>query len=132
MFGECTNNSLWLENRPVKASEGLFYSSELARVALERCRTAREAVDLMGKLVDTYGLYGTGETLLVADQNEGWVFEMQPIPTGIGDLWIAQRVPDGEIFVAANQFRIRDISAQNPDQVFNPALPDKLKALGCL
>ena len=95
MFGECTNNSLWLENRP-------------------------------------YGLYGTGETLLVADQNEGWVFEMQPIPTGIGGLWVAQRVPDGEIFVAANQFRIRDISAQNPDQVFNPALPDKLKALGCL
>ena len=130
MFGECTNNSLWLENRPVKAGEGLFYSSELARVALERCRTAREAVDLMGKLVDTYGLYGTGETLLVADQNEGWVFEMQPIPTGIGGLWIAQRVPDGEIFVAANQFRIRDISAQNPDQVFNPALPDKLKDLG--
>ena len=71
MFGECTNNSLWLENRPVKAGEGLFYSSELARVALERCRTAREAVDLMGKLVDTYSLYGTGETLLVADQNEG-------------------------------------------------------------
>jgi len=89
MFGECTDNSLWLENRPVKAGGGIFYSSELARVALERCRTAREAVQLMGKLIDTYGLYGTGETLMVADQHEGWVFEMQPVPTGIGGLWIA-------------------------------------------
>ena len=89
MFGECTDNSLWLENRPVKAGGGIFYSSELARVTLERCRTAREAVQLMGKLIDTYGLYGTDETLMVADQHEGWVFEMQPVPTGIGGLWIA-------------------------------------------
>ena len=71
MFGECTNNSVRLPYRPPKAGENIFYSSKLARVALERCRTAREAVQLMGHLVDTYGIYGTSETLLVADQQEG-------------------------------------------------------------
>ena len=45
-------------------------------------------------------------------------------------LWIAQRVPDGAVFVCANQFRIRDILPGNPDQIFNPALPEQLKSLG--
>jgi dipeptidase len=129
MLGECTDNAR-LEILPVHAGQGIFYSSELGRVALERCRTAREAVHLMGRLVDTYGIYGTGETLLVADKDEGWVFEMQPVPSGHGGLWVAQRVPDGEVFAAANQFRIRDISLDDPDQIFNPELPAELQKLG--
>lgn len=130
MLGECTNHSGRLEKLSAVESEGIFYASELGRVALERCRTAREAVELMGALIDEHGLWGTGETLLVADRDEGWVFECMPTPTGEGGLWIAQRVPDGEVFVAANQFRIRSINADNPNQIFNPALPDQLKALG--
>src|SRR6056297_1866647 len=51
MFGECTNGSkVTLDPLP---GVRLFYSSELSRVALERCRTAREAVELMGELIDT-------------------------------------------------------------------------------
>ncbi|MBQ9698529.1 MAG: C69 family dipeptidase [Acidaminococcaceae bacterium] len=130
MLGECTNNSLHLEYLEPKQGRGLFYASELGRVALERCATAREAVRLMGSLIDEYGLWGTGETLLVADRNEGWVLEMQPTPSGQGGFWIAQRVPDGEFFVAANQFRIRSIKANSPDQIFNPRLPDMLKEAG--
>ena len=84
----------------------------------------------MGGLIDKYGLWGTGETLLVADREEGWVLEMQPTPTGKGGFWIAQRVPDGEFFVAANQFRIHAIKPGNPDQIFNPQLPDMLKKAG--
>lgn len=128
MFGECTNNS-HLENDP-ELGKRIFYSSELARVALERCRTAREAITLMGALIDKYGLYGTGETLLVADGEEGWVFEMAPSPTGEGGLWVAQKVPDGQFFVAANQFRIREISLDNPNQIFNPNLPKVLENIG--
>ena len=128
MLGECTNHSRF-ESMPAAPGTGLFYAAELGRVALERCRTAREAVELMGSLIDTYGLYGTGETLLVADRQEGWVLEMQPVPAGRA-LWIAQRVPDGEFFVAANQFRIRDITDDRPDLIFNPELPKRLAALG--
>ena len=130
MLGECTNNSAHLEYLEPKEGHGIFYASELGRVALERCRTAREAIRLMGEMIDTYGLWGTGETLLVADKEEGWVLEMQPTPTGKGGFWIAQRVPDGEFFVAANQFRIRAIRPNDPDQIFNPRLPDMLKEAG--
>ena len=102
----------------------------VGRVALERCATAQEAVRLIGRLIDEYGLWGTGETLLVADRNEGWVVEMQPTPSGKGGFWIAKRVPDGEFFVAANQFRIRSVNKDDPGQIFNPRLPEMLKEVG--
>ena len=129
MLGECTDASR-LRNMPASEGSGLFYASELGRVALERCRTAREAVDLMGRLVDTYGLYGSGETLLVADRQEAYVFEFQPATGPVRGIWIAQRVPDGEFFAAANQFRIQDITEGRSDLIFNPELPAQLKALG--
>ncbi|SDK51069.1 Dipeptidase [Maridesulfovibrio ferrireducens] len=107
-IGECTDKAK-VEPEPAPGKR-LFYSSELSRVALERCTKAREAVKLMGKLIDKYGYYGTGETLLVADTEEGWVMEMCGYEKdGTGGVWVAQRVPDDSFFVAANQFRIRDI-----------------------
>lgn len=120
MFGECTDGS---KTDGVKPSpERLFYSAELSRVALERCKTAREAVDLIGTLIDTYGYYGTGETLPVADPEEAWVIEMVPGPADCKGLWVAQKVPDGTIFVAANELRIRDVEKDNPDMKFSPNL----------
>ena len=91
MFGECTDMSAHLPEVPYKKGGGIFYSAELSRVALERCKTAREAIRLMGSLIDEYGLWGTAETLAVADKEEAWVFEMQMSPTGKGGLW--QRRP---------------------------------------
>ena len=120
MFGECTNGSKTDGAQP--GPERLFYSAELARVALERCRTAREAVELIGRLIDTYGFYGTGETLPAADPKEAWVIEMAPGPAGVPGLWVAQKVTDGEVFVAANEFRIREIDPENPDQKFGAHL----------
>jgi dipeptidase len=73
-IGECTDLAK-VDPLP-EPGKRMFYSAELSRVALERCRTAREAVLLMGQLIEQYGYYGTGETLLVADPNEGWVMEM--------------------------------------------------------
>ena len=109
MFGECTDMADWLPELPYKEGGGIFYSTELSRVALERCKTAREAIALMGSLIDEYGLWGTAETLIVADRDEGWIFEMQMVPGGKGGLWIAERIPDGEFCIAANQLRIRAI-----------------------
>ena len=117
MFGECTNGSkVTPEPEPGKR---IMYSAELSRIALERCRTAREAIRLMGDLIEQYGLYGTGETLPVADTEEAWVFEMAPSPEGTGGLWVAKKVPDGEIFVGANQFRIREVDPDDPDIMFS-------------
>jgi dipeptidase len=115
MFGECTDGSKTDGTLP--GPKRLFYSAELARVALERCTKARDAVKLMGELIDTYGYYGTGETLPVADPEEAWVIEMVPGPDDVPGLWVAQKVPDGEVFVAANELRIREVSEDNPNQM---------------
>lgn len=122
-IGECTDKAkVHPEPEPGKR---IFYSSELSRVALERTKTAREAVMLMGEMIDIYGYYGTGETLLVGDPNEGWVMEMAGYDMeGSGGVWVAQRVPDDRIFVAANQFRIREIDPESPDMMFSKNIFD--------
>jgi dipeptidase len=135
MMGECTNAANYEPKANPKATareaQRLFYSSELSRVALENCATAREAVTLMGGLVDKYGVYDTGETLLVADEKEGWVFEMCALPDKTyHSAWVAQRVPDGEYFVAANTFRIRTLVRNDPDNFrFSKNLVPGLKKL---
>ena len=101
----------------------IFYSSELSNIALERCRTAKDAVTLVGQLIDQYGYYGTGETLLFADPKEAWVIEMcGGTPDGKGGFWAAQKVPDGEIFVTANTFRIREVKPGNSNQMYSANL----------
>ncbi len=138
MFGECTNGAKYEPNHVTAeeaASKGthcrLFYSAELSRIALERCKTARQAIELMGSLIDTYGYFSTGETLLVADEHEGWVFEMCALPDDqFHSAWVAQRVPDGTVFVAANEFRIRQVAEGNPDQIFSKLLLPGLKKVG--
>ncbi len=129
MIGECTNSArMQLEPEPGRR---IFYSSELSRIALERCTTAREAVELMGKMIEEYGYYGTGETLLLGDSEEGWVFEMCcGTVDSTGGLWVARRVPDGEVFVAANEFRIREIDPDDTDLLYCSDLFDQVEALG--
>ncbi|EFC91114.1 peptidase U34 dipeptidase [Dethiosulfovibrio peptidovorans DSM 11002] len=120
MFGECTDGAK-ITAKP-EPGKRIFYSSELSRVALERCRTAREAIALMGSLIEEYGYYGTGETLPVADTEEGWIMEIAPSPEGTGGLWVAKRVPDGEMFVGANEFRIREVDRDDPDMMVGKEL----------
>lgn len=128
MFGECTDGSK-ISPDPIPGKL-IFYSAELGRVALERCKTAREAIELIGHLIETYGFYGTGETLPIGDPHEGWVLEMAPSPTGTGGLWVAKKVPDGEVFVACNELRIREIDPNDPDTLFCTNLFDVCKAAG--
>jgi len=84
MFGECTDGTK-IQPDPV-LGKLIFYSAELSRVAAERCKTARESVELIGYLIEKYGYYGTGETLPIGDTEEGWVIEMAPSPEGTGGL----------------------------------------------
>jgi len=67
--------------------------SDLSRIAMERARTAREAVEIIGALIDEYGYstYG-GNSHMFADEKEGWVLLNF---AGGQRLWIAQRLgPD--------------------------------------
>ena len=85
---------------------------EFVSLALQRSRTAREAVITMGGLIEKYG-YRTyngedGDIFSIADPNEGWLMEV-----AIGGLWVAQRVPDDAFMVLANRFRIGEIDLKN-------------------
>lgn len=129
MFGECTCGAKVMP-KP-KKDKRIFYSAELSRVALERCKKAREAIRLMGDLIYKYGYYGTGETLLVGDTEEAWVMEMCGYDEdGTDGIWVAKRVPDDELFVAANEFRIRDVVENSNDWMFSENLFEVCKQKG--
>ncbi len=129
MIGECTD--LTKVQPSFDKEKRIFYSTELSNIAAERTTTSREAVLLIGSLIDQYGYYGTGETLPIADPNEAWVIEMAGgTPDGRGGLWVAQKVPDGTVFVAANTFRIRDIDPESPDMLYSRNLFASAQANG--
>lgn len=94
--------------------KGMFMIEELARIALERCSTAREAIKLMGELVKKYGYGDSGECLTIADKDEVWIFEIfGEGPKKIGGVWAAIRIPDDEIAVSANICRISKIDTND-------------------
>ncbi|RHY56060.1 hypothetical protein DYB26_005032 [Aphanomyces astaci] len=114
-----------LAARPVsQGGNAAFDIAELTRVALERTATARDAIVLMGKLAETYGFYGSswggddiysGEALTVADETEGWIFHILPDDSGASAVWAAQRVPDTDVAVVANQFVIHQVNVTDSD-----------------
>jgi len=94
---------------------GIDYGS-LMYVTLQRARTAREAIRIMGDLVKEYGYYSSGESFSVADRDEVWIMEM--IGKGEdnkGAVWVARRVPDGYICAHANQARVRQFPLDDPE-----------------
>ena len=96
---------------------------ELSRIALERTNSSRDAVLLMGSLAEKYGFYGVlrgphsleevpnegGESLMVGDPSEAWVFHILSDGTASGAIWCARRVPDKEVAIVANMFTIREV-----------------------
>ena len=120
-FGEATASANYYYE---PSKDRILDSGELARIALERCLKAKDAIILMGKLAEKYGYYGWGEILLVADTEEGWVFEICPTPEGKSALWVAQKVKDGEVFVDANIFKIRDVKKDDPQMLYSTNLFD--------
>ena len=88
----------------------------LIYLALQRSKTAREAVTVMTTLVEKYGFFSGGETFSIADKNEAWIMEMVGKgPGGKGALWVALRIPDGYICAHANQARITTFPKNDPD-----------------
>lgn len=89
----------------------------LMQIALERCKTAEEAVDLMGELVNKYGYASSGESFSIADKNSVWVMEMIGKGAEKGAVWIAVRIPDDAISGHANEPRIRNVNMKDKRNV---------------
>ena len=90
-----------------KQSGAIMDYGSLIYVALQRAKTAREAIEVMADLVEKYGYASSGESFSISDPNEVWIMEM--IGKGEGEkgaVWVAQRIPDGYISGHANQARI--------------------------
>jgi len=152
-IGETTftgREELWNKNLPLKYWH-------LMSLALDRSKTAREAIDVITTLVEKYGYGSEGESFSIIDPNEAWILEM--IGTGDGKPganWVAIKIPDGAIAAHANKARIGTFPLNDPEnclysksmiqfaidkgyydpktgkefvfnQTFNPLSPDRLR-----
>ena len=110
-IGETT----WGGRPELEIGEGIDYGS-LIYIALERCKTAREAIKCMTDLVAAHGYASSGETFSIADPNEVWLMEL--IGKGKvekGAVWVATRIPDDCIAAHANQARFTTINFQDKE-----------------
>ena len=101
----------------------LDYGS-LIYIALERCKTAREAIMLIDKLTQEYGYVSEGESFTICDPEEIWImeiigknpkFDKKGRNINKGSVWVAKRIPDGYISGHANQSRITTIDFNDPE-----------------
>ncbi len=102
-IGETTFGGRW---ELIDTTAVMDYGS-LIYVALQRSRTAKEAIQVMTELVKEYGYHSGGESFSIADPSEAWIMEMVGKGPGIkGAVWVAVRIPDDCIAAHANQSRI--------------------------
>ena len=88
----------------------------LIYVTLQRARTAREAIDTIVELANTYGYASSGETFSIADTEEAWIMDLVGKgPGNKGIVWVARRIPDGYICAHANQARITTFPLDDPE-----------------
>jgi len=106
---------------------GIIDYGSLMFLALQRAKTAREAIKVMAELVEQYGYASSGESFSIGDPNEVWVLEMIAKKTNLkydkkskknvnvdkGAVWVAIRIPDGYISAHANQARIQTFPLEN-------------------
>lgn len=92
--------------------------------ALQRYKKAREAVQFIGDLMTKYGFIpssGDGsESLVIADTEEIWIFEVFGVGPGWtpesgkpGAIWAAQRLPDDQATIIPNYSIIKEINAKD-------------------
>lgn len=104
-------------------STGIMDYGSLIYTALQRAKTAREAISIIVDLANTYGYYSSGESFSIADKDEVWVMDLigkgyreengQNANKGI--VWVARRLPDGYICAHANQSRISTFPLDDPE-----------------
>ena len=86
---------------------GIIDYGSLIYIALQRSKTAREAIQVMTSLTEMYGYCSEGETFTICDPEEAWIMEMMGKgPGSKGVVWVAMRIPDEAICAHANQSRI--------------------------
>ena len=98
--------------------QGIIDYGSLIHIALQRSKTAPEAIKVMTTLAQTYGYCSSGESFTICDPNEAWIMEMLGKgPGSKGVVWVAQRIPDNAISGHANQSRIGKFNMKDKKNV---------------
>ena len=113
--------------RELRDSTGIVDYGSLIYITLQRARTAREAIKIMGELVAEYGYASSGESFSISDPNEVWIMELigkgnEMVTEGgktynkyKGAVWVAVKIPDGYVSGHANQARIQQFPLDDPE-----------------
>lgn len=91
--------------------------------ALQRYKKAKEATQFIGDLMTKYGFLPScdgSETLVIADTDEVWVFEVFGVGSGWtpeskkpGAIWAAQRLPEDQATMIPNWSIIKEINVKD-------------------
>ena len=113
--------------RGVVGPNSNHWTTSLIANALMRARTAREAIKIIGAMVERYGFQyyrapHAGVALPIADGKEAWLMEIfgpgqhwTPDSGKPGGVWCAQRIPDAKVGCSANRSRIGKIDPEDRD-----------------
>ena len=110
---------------------GIDYGS-LIYITLQRAKTAREAIDIIVDLANTYGYCSSGESFSLIDTEEAWIMELiGKGPEDKGIVWVARRIPDGYVSAHANQARITTFPWNDPENcLYAPDVADVARKFG--
>ena len=110
---------------------GIDYGS-LIYITLQRAKTAREAIDVIVDLANTYGYCSSGESFSIIDTEEAWIMELiGKGPNDKGIVWVARRIPDGYVSAHANQARITTFPWDDPENcLYAPDVADVARKFG--
>jgi len=109
--------------------EGVVDYGSLMYIALQRAKTAREAIMVFADLTARHGYASSGESISIADPNEAWILEIigkapkkvNGVNVNKGAVWVAVRIPDGCISGHANQARITRFPLNDPENcIYSP------------
>jgi dipeptidase len=112
--------------------DGMFFIEELEKIALQRCKTAREGIALIGRLAEEFGYADLAECITLADPKEVWQLEIAGSGKGKPSaIWCAQRIPDENVGVCANIPRISTVDFKNKNYfMYSTDLQNVAKNLG--
>ena len=126
--------------RELEDSTGRMDYGSLIYIALQRAKTAREAIGVIADLANTYGYASSGESFSIADPEEAWIMEL--IGKGFredgkggnarkGIVWVARRIPDGYVSAHANQARITTFPKNDPENcLYSPDVISFAREMG--
>lgn len=125
----------------LKDTTGIIDYGNMMYLALQRAKTAREAIRVFHELVTEFGYASSGESISIADKDEVWILEIigkgtkmetprkggEPYNANKGAVWVARMIPDGYISGHANHARITTfpqkgksvITSKNIDKIHN-------------